>query len=352
MEMKKWLVFIVMLGISGVIILTLFHNKNTAEQKANAVKQRAFIPVSTMTVHRRNLYPTFSKTGTIIANNEVSVVSQTAGKVVAVYGNVGSYVKAGAPIAKVDDKVLNSKLVSARTAYEVAQREWERAQKLHQEKIISDSDLETSEATLQNVKASYDAAHQDYNESLITAPISGVITERSIDQGATVSSGTIIATIIDNSTFKITVNVNEENAFQLSAGNKVVIETAVYPGVQLSGRIKSISAKSDAVHTFPVEITVGNYKIHPLKSGVFGKVIFNLGRLNNVLVIPREALVGSIKNPQVYLVEKDHAILRDIIIDSEIGSQLVVKQGLNENDQVVVSGQENLNPRSIIKVIH
>jgi hypothetical protein len=70
------------------------------------------------------------------------------------------------------------------------------------------------------------------------------------------------------------------------------------------------------------------------------------------LAIPREALVGSIKTPQVYVVENGHAILRSIVIDSEVNTYLVVKSGLKENEQLVVNGQENLNNNDSVKIIN
>ncbi len=350
--MKKALLGVIVLGLIGLMAFVLVRNKSEAEQRAKNANRQLSIPVSTTTVRRQTLQSTFSKTGTIQANNEVTVVAQTSGKVIAVYVNVGSRVNAGSPIAKIEDLVLKSKLASARTAYAVAQKDWERSRKLHEEKIISDSDLESYEKALQIAKADLDSAQDNYDNSTITAPISGVISARAVDLGATVNSGTAVATLVDNSAFKITVNVDEVQAFKLKTGDTVAIETAVYPNVKLSGGIKSISVKSDAVHTFPVEITILNDKAHPLKSGVFGKVIFELGSAANVLAIPREALVGSIKTPQVYVVENGRAVLRDLVIDSEINSYLIVKKGLNENDSVVTNGQENLSNNAAVKVIN
>ncbi len=349
--MKKILLGLSMLCLLGLMGLALIHNKTVADQKAKNANQEISIPVSTYGVHRQTLQATFSKTGTIEANNEVAVVSQTSGKVIAMYVSIGSQVKAGSPIAKVEDLVCKSKLNSARTAFAVAQKDWERSRKLHAEKIISDSDLEAAEKALQTAKADLDSAQDNYNNTTISAPVSGVISDRAVDLGATVASGTTIATVVDTSVFKVSVNVDETQAFQLTAGEMVSIETAVYPDVKLAGRIKSVSVKSDAVHTFPVEITILNDKAHPLKSGVFGKVVFELGNAANVLAIPREALVGSIKTPQVYVVENGRAVSRDLVIDREINSYLVVKSGLNENDQVVVNGQENLNSNVAVKVI-
>lgn len=350
--LKKSLLGLMVIGVIGIMVLILFHNKAVADQKANSVRQMQSFPVSTLTLRRQNLRNTFSKTGSIVANNEVSIISRSSGRVIAVYAGVGSYVQAGAPIIKIEDDVLGSKLAAERTAYENASREWERAQKLHGDKIISDSDLETYQEKLLTAKTNYTLANDDYNNSLITAPFAGVIAERVVNLGATVSAGTQVATMVDNSAFKIVVNVGEQEAFSLSPGNVVSITTDVYPGEELSGYIKAISAKSDVIHTFPVEIMIQKNKKHQLKSGIFGKVIFNCGKATDVLAIPREALIGSVKSPKVYVVVNGRAILHDIVVDREIGSYLVVKEGLIESDQLVVNGQENLQSNVAVKVIN
>lgn len=350
--MKKAIVGFIGIGLLGIMIFTLFHNKAEADRKAESVRQALFVPVTTLTLKRQNLQNSFSKTGSIIAKNEVTIVSQSSGRVIAVYADVGSYVKTGAPIVKIKDDVLGSKLAAMRINYEVACREWERAQTLHQEKIISDSDLETYQEKLQTSKAEYKTTQNDYNNLIITAPFAGVITERMVNLGATVSPGSQIATMIDNSAYKIIVNVGEQEAFKLSPGQEVSVTTAVYQGEAISGYIKSIGARSDAVHTFPVEITIQGSQTHPLKSGIFGKVTFDSGSATAVLAIPREAVIASIKNPQVYAVKNGRATLRDIVIDSEVGSFLIVKRGLVENEQVVVNGQENLRDNVAVKVIN
>jgi RND family efflux transporter MFP subunit len=331
------------------MIFTLVQRKADVDRKIRAIPKT--IPtVVTATVRRQTLKLSFIKEGTIEANNQIAVVSQVQGTVVAVYAHVGSNLKAGDPIFKIDDATLRSKLVSAKTAYDVARKEWERAQTLHQEQVISDSDLESYEQTYQTNQASLTAAQQDYNHSTITSPVSGIMTDRPIDLGATVVLGTTVATIIDNSMFKLKLNVGEKEAFKLKFGDTVLVETDVYPGVKLNGHINSISDQSDAAHTFPVEIALSNTKKYPLKAGIFGQAEFQLGTEYNVLTIPREAVVGSIKTPKVYVTENGKVKLRDIIIGSENDTQLVVIQGLNENDQVVVSGQDDLMDNMAVKL--
>jgi RND family efflux transporter MFP subunit len=140
---------------------------------------------------------------------------------------------------------------------------------------------------------------------------------------------------------KVILNVAEQDAFRLKVGDQTEIETAVYPGIKFYGTIASISAKGDAAHTYPVKIVIPNNNQHPLKSGMFGQITINFG--NQVaLSIPRNALIGGITNPQVFVVEDGKAQLRNIQVGSEIGTNIAVMQGLHEGETVVVSGQEGL----------
>jgi hypothetical protein len=108
---------------------------------------------------------------------------------------------------------------------------------------------------------------------------------------------------VDISKLKLKLNVSEKDAFRLKKGDKVDISTDVYPGVKFTGSIEFVSVKGDEAHTYPVEISLPNSREHPLKAGMFGKAAFRTSGEEPVLVIPRETLVGSIKDAKVFVVE-------------------------------------------------
>src|SRR5664280_1155292 len=120
------------------------------------------------------------------------------------------------------------------------------------------------------------------------------------------------------------------------------IRDSVYPGVIFSGKISSISSKADEAHTYPVEILLANSKDHPLKSGMFGRVSFISIKNNELLVIPREALIGSIKDAKVFVVEGGIAKMKNVLVGSAFENWLEIKGGLKQGDKIVVNGQNNL----------
>jgi membrane fusion protein (multidrug efflux system) len=97
---------------------------------------------------------------------------------------------------------------------------------------------------------------------------------------------------------------------------------------------------------------LSNSKEHPLKTGMFATVRFRDHSRGDVLAIPRSALVGSLKAPQVFVVENGMARLRDIIVDAEIGINLTVVSGLRSGETVVTNGQNNLKDNVPITIVN
>lgn len=349
-SMKRVLVILGTIGILGLIVFTLVNNKQQRDMKANWKRGNAF-PVMTTVIKKQSLEDQLSQVGVIVADNDVSVASELQGKVIQVFVKEGSFVAAGAPIVKLEDTVQEANFVAAQNNYMKAQKDLERYTSLHDEQLVSDTQLESMRLACKSAEAQYIAAQKQYNNAMVTSPISGVVTSRPVDLGSMVNIGTVVAEVVDTSQFKVQLNVDETNAFRLKTGDSVLIETDVYPGAKLYGRIDNISAKGDQAHTFPIQVVIpNNNRQYPLKSGMFGRLTFNLGKQEG-LIVPRDALVSSIKNPQIYVVHGATAKLKTITVSSENGTNLVVTDGLNEGDAVVISGQENLTDNAKVLVL-
>jgi RND family efflux transporter MFP subunit len=253
-------------------------------------------------------------------------------------------------LVKVDDVVPEANYLSAKSNYEKAKNDWTRKQALHQDGLISDSDLEAVQQTYSAAEASFVNAQRQYQNSTVASPISGIVTARPVNIGTMVNNGTVVATVIDNSLFKVQLNVAEQYAFKLRVGDTVGIQTEVYPGIKFQGRIDTISAKADEAHTYPVQIVLANNKQYPLKSGMFGTAVFII-RNQDIITIPREALIGGVKSAQVYVIEDGIAKLRDVLVSSTAGTVVGIKQGLQVGQIVVVNGQNNLRDNAPVKVM-
>lgn len=349
--MKKLKYYIVSIVLFTILILVLMNNRTKLEAKAKNDKISAY-PVTVSTVEQKEVSKILELVGTIVGDNDVQVVSEAQGKVTGIYAKVGDYKPAGSVIAQLDDVLKKSAYETAQVNYEKSRKDFERYDVLYKNKSVSDVQYEQAKLGFYTAQSQYVAAKKDYEDTKITAPISGIITERNVDIGTYVNKNTAVANIVDISKLKVKVGVAERDVFSLQKGDKVVVTTDVYPGVKFEGAISTISDKGDLAHNYAVEISLRNSKDHPLKSGMFGKVSFTQKTDESRLVVSRDALIGSIKNPQVFVVENGAAHLKDVTIGSTYDTNLEVLKGLKKGDKVVVNGQNNLEENAEVYVIN
>ncbi len=348
--MKKVRVIAGIVVVFAVMVAVLLNNKSKMQAKAknDVVK---FLPVTLVPVQKQQLSENLSLTGTITANNDVAVQSETEGRVTKVLVEIGDRVKAGDVLVQVDDELKQANYAAAEVNYEKLKKDLERYQKMYKENSVSDAQLEGARLAYKSAEAQYIVARRQFNDTRIKTPISGIVTSRVVDVGASVQKNNLVANVVDLSMLKAKLNVAEDDAFKLKAGDAVEVTTDVYPGITFSGSIETISAKGDEAHTYPVQIRLANNDTHPLKAGMFGRVAFTSITSGKVLSIPRETLLGSTKSAQVFVVDNGIAHLRSVIIGSEVGTNLQVLSGLTEGEQVVLSGQNNLKDNVAVTIV-
>lgn len=337
---------IVVIAIVGILMNN--RSKNLAKSKENVVMQN--YPVTIAKVEIKSINEALSVIGTLTPNAEVQIISETPGKITGLFTDVGQNISKGGQIAKLDDELKQANLITAQANFDKAKKDLDRYEQLNKEKSINDAQLDQIKLVFKTAEAQLIIAKKQLADTKIVAPFSGTVTSRMVELGTVVSSNTVIATIVDVSNMKIKVNLAEGDVFKLKQGDEVIATTDVYPGIDFKGRVKSVNAKGDESHTFPVEVSLPNSSKTPLKAGMFARINFTTVKKSETMVIPRVALVGSIKNASVYVVENNIAKLKSITIGSENGDELEIKAGLNPGEFVVINGQVNLRDNTPVSI--
>ncbi len=342
------------IAITTIIVLAvgaiLWHNKSQmqARSKTNTITT---YPVTVTTVEKAQLAETLSLVGTIVANNDVPVVAETQGRVVAVLANVGDYKTSGSVLVQIDDELKKAELTKAEVLYERAKKDAERFKSLRDEHAATEWQKENAWQAFKVAEAEYIRARKAYRDTRISTPIAGIVTARPVNVGTMVQPGMVVANVVDISRLKVKLNVAERDVFKMKVGDAVEITTDVYPGIKFAGEIASIAVKADESHTYPVEISLANSKRHPLKAGMFGRVSFVALPKANALSIPREALLGSIRDPRVFVVVNGRALERSLVVGDVIGTRVAVLNGLSEGEVVVINGQNNLKDSVLVEIV-
>lgn len=348
--MKRIRATIITLVVIGGVIAILVRNKAVSEARSkNDVQAAPAVTVAPVATQR--LGDTLALVGTTIAYNDVNVVAEAAGRIVAVHVSPGDHVNAGTVLFTIDDELRRAAVETAEANYDKVKKDLQRYEWLREQKTVGDAQYESAKLGVKQTEAALITAKRQLNDTRVTSPIAGVVTTRMYDQGAYVPNAAVVANVVDISKLKVRLNVAEADAFQVHVGDTVAVTSDVYPAETFTGTITSISAKGDEAHTYPVEILLPNAAAHPLKAGMFVHVVFTSMPSTQTLAIPRAALVGSIRAPQVYVVSNGLASLRDIVTGNVTDTRLAVVKGLTEGESVVVSGQNNLHDQSPVTVV-
>jgi RND family efflux transporter MFP subunit len=167
-----------------------------------------------------------------------------------------------------------------------------------------------------------------------------------IDLGSVVSTGTPILELTDISALKLNISVPERDILKFKIGQQVTVHADVYGNKAFSGKITNIGVKADASHNFKVEVLISNNSNDPLMAGMYGSVVLGNSKTVNALSIPRKALLGSSKTPQVFVVKNGKAKIISFTAGTSDGEYIEVIDGLSKNDIIVIKGQINIQNNS------
>ena len=336
--------------ITGLVILAILvaliaRNKAALNAAHEGGTITTAISVLTVAAGRQSMEDRIPVVGTANAYNDVVVLSETQGRVVKVYVEVGDYKEAGSVLVEVDSELKQAAYKAASVTYEKAKKDLERYESLFKEHSISDTQVEQARWTYQAAEAQFIVARRQLSDTKITTPISGYVAARYVNVGTMVMGApqaTQIANVVDISRLKAKVNVAEKDLSKLHVGDAAEVSTDLFPHTAFPGTVFTISSKGDDGHTYVVEVLLNNPKLQ-LKAGMFVTVTFKPKASAPALVVPREALIGSLQDAKLYVVKDNIAKLRPVTVAKEIGTNVEITDGLQEGEMVVVDGQSNLS---------
>ncbi|RIJ34340.1 efflux RND transporter periplasmic adaptor subunit [Pontibacter oryzae] len=350
--MKKVIYIVAVLVALGAIGFTLMNNKKEmAATAAVAERKSESIPVVVTKAENGQLDRSFTVQGNFIPDQDLTLLSETQGQVIKIYKDNGDRVKAGDLLAQVDAQLLRAELVRAQANYTKSKRDLERFENLAQGDAITKRQLEDVRLNFSNAEASLITAKKRLADASIKAPISGRINKKMIEVGSYLNPGTELFNIVNVDNLKMNVKVPEGQVLLIREGQKVQVKADAASSESFEGTVKAIAAKGDNSLNYNVELEISNSADNRLKAGMYGTAYFEVADQREALLLDREVIVGSLQNPQVFVVKNGNAYLKDIKVGSVQGNKVEVTGGLEASEQVVQSGQINLKNGTKVSVL-
>ncbi len=341
---------ITIIGVAIVLIIfsifKLKSNKEKVQNKLYIHDTSAAILVDVTKPSFHTFENSFAFLGTFDPTRQNTIGSDGAGKIVRLNFQEGDRVSAGQVLAKLDDEMLNIQLENAEINVEGQRNDDTRNSNLAKDNVISGVQQEKTKLALKSAETQVKQIKKQIKNTSIIAPFSGVVTKKMIDLGSVVGPGTPALELTDISSLKLNISVPERDILKFKIGQTVTVNADVYANKAFLGRVSNISVKADASHNFKVEVLIQNTSANPLMAGMYGSVVLQNSKTINALSIPRKALLGSSKAPQVFVVKNGKAKIVSFTAGTSDGEYIEVIDGLSKNDIIVIKGQINIQNNS------
>ena len=412
----KLLILVLALVVAAAFVASCRGSKaNVRKEEPNANTQPAAVEgVTTAAAIKRELPRFFEATGSLAGDQQTDVAPQTSGKVVALGVDIGTYVKRGQMLVRLDDSELKlrvdqavaqveqakaavrqaeekiglrsgqafdpnkvAEVASAKVAFELAEKNLKRAEKLIESGDVSRSfyddqrarrdqlkeqyevqvaqarqnyaGVDVSRTNVANAQAALALARKNLSYAVIPAPIDGFVSERTADLGEYVSPQQKVVTIVRTNPLRIRIDIPEQAIPEVKVGQSVSIATSAWPDKNFAGRVAriapSVSAQS---RTLTVEAEIENSG-NALKPGQFATVRILQERAQPAVLVPSRAVVNDAGVSRVYVIKDGHAEQRLVQTGQTDGDLIEIRSGVAADELVATSNLEQLSDGIAVK---
>ncbi|MBM4440140.1 MAG: efflux RND transporter periplasmic adaptor subunit [Candidatus Rokubacteria bacterium] len=391
------------LALAGFALMEVACDRSEATKPPVAETAAPPIAVPLVTAESRALPGGVDVTGTLMADAQTEVAAEGAGRVLAVYVERGSVVKAGTVLARLDGEDARNQLLEAeaiegqtaaklgltpgatfdpaetpdarkaRASMEWAQADHDRYANLLEQNLVSRADFELRRSQLHSAKAQHDAevntARQLYQTLLaqrartsvarkaaadtdVRAPWDGLIAEKHAQAGQFLQRGARIATLVRVDPLRVELAVPETAVGAVRRGQKVEFTVQAQPDQTFAGSVAyvgpSLKAESRAL---VVEAVVANREGR-LSPGLFATARIELPSARPSVLVPVAAVRTDAGVSTAFVVKNDRAELRLVQLGRELpGGLLEITRGIVAGEKVVAKPVDTLGDGAIVTTL-
>ena len=292
-----------------------------------------------------NTYP-----GCLEEGQSVDLAFKYGGLLEQVYVKEGSLVSKGQQLARVSSPTMENTLRSAQATLEQAQDAYERLKKVHDNGSLPEIKWKEMEANLEKAQAAYDLANAMMTDNILTAPISGTIVAINAEIGENVPPLKPVIGLINTEKLTVKISVPEDEIAKVQVGDPAEIVIPALGNKNYHGWVaeKSMTA-SLLTHSYPVKVLV-EQPDKELVPGMIGKVMLKAD-ISTGIIIPANAILINHDGKFVWVEENGRATRRFIQIAGYSGTGVVVSEGLQSGDNIIVEGYQKVSEGMKVKPV-
>lgn len=328
-------------------------NPESAEAKDDATseaKEETAVPIEISVVARGPIESVIRSTATLEAEEQVLVFAEAARRVTEIAVEEGARVEKGAMLLRLQDAEQRSAVSKAQTLLDQAQREWERQEKLFEQKLTTEKAFNDALASLEQRRLEVADAERELGYTQVRAPIAGTVTRRFVKLGDQVNPGTQLFEIIDFESLQALIYVPEKDIAQLAVGQPVRITAPAVSDRVYQASVQRVSPIVDA-RTGTVKVTVDVGGQGGLRPGLYVDVALVTEVRPDAVLVPKRALVYENDQVLAFRVRGETVERLSLLPAMSDRENVMPAMGVAVGDTLVTAGQAGLKDGSRVKIV-
>lgn len=352
---RKWLTTLLAALIAVAIFAALAGWKQW-RQSGNTAFARPPLPVAAMTLTPTSVPNSLQAIGSLRAVREVSLTPETAGRVVDIPFEAGTWVESGTLLVQLNDAVERADREAAAARATLATSLLERAQRLAENGAESSETVDQRSAERDQALAAVAQLDARIDQKQIRAPFSGELGIRQINPGQYLNPGDTITELTDTSELYVDFHLPQHQVNRLQDASDILLTTDAWPNREFQASVETVASAVDRnTRNIAIRGRLNNPE-QSLRPGMFVNVRLALPVQENQLVVPTTAIQTTAAGDNVLVVRGDNPqasgqieFIR-VTVERRLGDRAVISEGLSPGDVVITEGQLRLQPGAQVQV--
>lgn len=291
-----------------------------------------------------------SANGSILAQDEVQLQPEVAGRVTYLNIKEGAVVSKGTLLMKINDADLKAQVAKLVTQQKIAQSNLDRVAELLKIKGVSQAEYDAAENTVNNIKADIQLLQVQIDKTELRAPFSGKLGLRNISLGAYVTPSTVVVSLQNVSQLKMDVTVPEKYAGIIQIGDNLQCNVAGMDEPFMATIIAVEPHIDEMTRNLTVRALIhkANSKLVP---GAYVKVELKLKETPNTIMIPSNTVIPDDRFTKVVIADSSKAKFVTVEIGVRTENEVQVISGLNAGDTVLTTGLLQAKPGMPVQIV-
>lgn len=351
-SVKGIVITIIILVILGIIIyprVSFFEEENEPLQSSGTTAASSAIKVDAQIVDFESFDNELILTGSLLANESVSLASEISGKVDRIYFDEGQYVKKGQLLVETNVAELKANLQRLKYTSQLNNETEKRQKQLLEKEAISKEEYDIAFTNLKTVEAEMKALEAEIEKSRISSPFAGFVGLRYISEGSYITPTTQIASLYNTNPIKIEFAVPSRYSTVVKQGNEIKFSTEA-SSIQQTATVYAIEPQIDPVTrslTIRAKCPNPNNELIP---GQFIRINLTLDSNAESILVPTTAIMPKSNGHQVFIIEEGQALVREVELGVRTSNKVEILKGIQKGDTVVISGVPQLKDRVGVEI--